>query len=100
MNIGPHAVQRGGPVTNSDFLIERLSEPPPLRQIAAPLEVLEARAWVRAYLWGYCDILDLIDALDPLQDYAEVNGLVERLGQDAIQQIIHNAFRPWRAFDA
>jgi hypothetical protein len=63
---------------------------------ADPLAVLESRAWARAYLWSTCDILDLLDAVDPLQDYAMSSGLVRELGQDTVQMIIGSAFAPYR----
>jgi hypothetical protein len=59
---------------------------------ADPVEVLEARAGARAYLWAHCDILDLLDAVDTLQDYAERSGLVASIGQDRVQRIISDAF--------
>jgi hypothetical protein len=61
---------------------------------ADPQQVLEARAEARACLWASCDILDLFDAVDPLQSYAERSGLVETIGQDAVQAIIADAFGP------
>lgn len=65
--------------------------------LADPLEVLEARAWARARLWSTCDILDLVDAVDPLQAYAVQSGLVDTIGQDAVQALIGGAFRAVRA---
>lgn len=61
-------------------------------RLAPPLLVLQARAETRAHLWSTCDILDLLDAADPLQHYAVESGLVAEIGQDAVQQIIGNAF--------
>jgi hypothetical protein len=64
--------------------------------LADPVEVLEARAWARARLWSTCDILDLLDAVDPLQEFAEAAGLVAKLGQDFVQHVIGSAFRSAR----
>ena len=60
--------------------------------LADPAEVLHSRAWARAYLWSQCDILDLLDAVDPLQVYAERSGLIAKIGQDAVQHLIGSAF--------
>lgn len=73
--------------------------PPNVRQahrLADPLDVLEARAWARAYLWAHGDLEDLLDAVDPLQAYAERSGLIDRLGQDHVQHLIAAAFAPYR----
>lgn len=64
--------------------------------LADPLQVLLARAWARAYLWSHCEILDLLDAVDSLQAFAEQSGLVDSIGNDAVMQIIAEAFRPYR----
>jgi hypothetical protein len=81
-------------------------------------EVLEIRAHIRAFLWwhyiiGPCGMkgadgkwipdgewIDeerayaegLQEAVDPLQEYAERSGLVEAIGQDAVQTIIAAPF--------
>jgi hypothetical protein len=57
-----------------------------------PLLVFVARAEARAILFG-ADEFDLHEAVDPLQLYAEESGLVDRIGQDAVQQILAHAFR-------
>jgi hypothetical protein len=59
---------------------------------SAPKARLTPRAWARAYLWSTCDILDLLDAVDPLQEYAQQSGLVADIGQDVVQAIIECAF--------
>jgi hypothetical protein len=64
------------------------SEPP-------PLAVLELRAWARAYLYSIGE-LTLDEAVDVLQRDAKRDGLVEQIGQDAVQQILADAFRPYR----
>jgi hypothetical protein len=58
---------------------------------ADPLAVLVARAEARALLVQYGQ-LDLIEAVDGLQDYAMQSGLVASIGQDLVQEIIGNAF--------
>lgn len=61
-------------------------------QFADPADVFDARCWARARLWSTCDIPDLLDAVDPLQTYAEASGLIARIGQDAVQKLIGDAF--------
>jgi hypothetical protein len=58
-------------------------------------DVLELRAWARAYLWSIGEY-DLAEAVDQLQRDAERSGLVAEFGQDAVQQILANAFAPYR----
>jgi hypothetical protein len=57
-----------------------------------PVEVFRARAEARALLWRVGEI-DLCEAVDKLQTDAERNGLVDEIGQDAVQEIISGAFR-------
>ena len=57
-----------------------------------PLEVFVARAEARAMLWAACEF-DLHEAVDVLQRDAERDGLVDELGQDAVQAILCRAFR-------
>jgi hypothetical protein len=61
----------------------------------ALLDVLELRAWARAYLYSIGE-LTLHEAVDVLQHDAQRDGLVAELGQDAVQQILADAFRPYR----
>ena len=61
----------------------------------APRDVLELRAWARAYLYSIGE-LRLHEAVDVLQRDAQRDGLVAELGQDAVQQILADAFRPHR----
>ena len=61
----------------------------------APLDVLELRAWARAYLYSIGE-LTLHEAVDVLQRDAQRDGLVDELGQDGVQQILADAFRPHR----
>ena len=67
-----------------------------LRQICVdPLDVLYERAPTRAYLW-FIGEYELDEAVDTLQADAVRDGLVERIGQDAVQTILADAFRPYR----
>jgi hypothetical protein len=50
-----------------------------------------ARAEARALLWRAGEF-DLREAVDELQHAAECDGLVDRIGQDAVQEIISKAF--------
>ena len=63
------------------------------KHITAPsaLDVFIARAEARAILWQAGEF-ELHDAVDELQAAAERDGLVDWLGQDAIQQILAEAF--------
>jgi hypothetical protein len=65
---------------------------------AAPVDALaalELRAAARARLWAEGE-LDLHDAVDALQASAERDGLIDRIGQDAVQAIMATAFAPFR----
>jgi hypothetical protein len=67
-----------------------------LREICVdPLDVLYERASTRAYLW-FIGEYKLGEAVDALQASAVRDGLVERIGQDAVQTILADAFRPYR----
>ncbi len=59
------------------------------------LDAFIERASARAYLWSLGE-LTLHEAVDKLQDDAERNGLVERIGRDTVQQILADAFEPYR----
>ena len=61
----------------------------------SPLDVLELRAWARAYLYSIGE-LTLHQAVDVLQRDAQRDGLVAEIGQDAVQQILADAFGPYR----
>jgi hypothetical protein len=60
-----------------------------------PLDVFCERATARGYLWAIGEF-DLHEAVDTLQTDAARDGLVERIGQDAVQAILSDAFRPYR----
>ena len=57
----------------------------------SPLMVLTLRAWARSTLWQAGD-LDLHEAVDTLQAAAVSDGLVAKLGQDRVQEIMAAAF--------
>jgi hypothetical protein len=56
-----------------------------------PIDVLKLRAWARARLWRIGEF-DLHEAIDALQAAAAEYGLVESIGQDAVQEILSAAF--------
>ena len=60
------------------------------------LDVFELRAWARGFLWSIGEY-ELAEAVDQLQRDAQRDGLIERIGQDAVQQIIAAAFATFRA---
>lgn len=55
------------------------------------LTVFRARAVARAYLWRAGE-MDLIEAVDELQASAELDGLVEEIGVDAVQAVLCEVF--------
>jgi hypothetical protein len=59
------------------------------------LDVFTARASARAHLVS-CGYMDLVEAVDGLQLAAERTGLVDELGQDAVQLVMAAAFARWR----
>jgi hypothetical protein len=60
-----------------------------------PLECFAARADARAYLWSIGEF-DLPEAVDALQAAAVRDGLINRIGQDGVQAMLADAFRPYR----
>jgi hypothetical protein len=58
----------------------------------SPRDVLELRAWARAYLYSIGEF-SLHEAVDILQRDAQRDGVVRLIGQNAVQQIIADAFR-------
>jgi hypothetical protein len=50
-----------------------------------------AHAFARAYLVSQGEML-LGDAVDKLQEHAESSGLVDSIGQDAVQELLNGAF--------
>jgi hypothetical protein len=57
----------------------------------APLDVFVARCEAKALLAAHAQI-DFVDAVDELQFAAVRAGLVDELGQDAVQRILAEAF--------
>lgn len=58
------------------------------------LDCFVARADARALLWRAGEY-SLPEAVDVLQRDAERDGLIKRIGQDAVQAILADAFRPF-----
>jgi hypothetical protein len=67
-------------------IAKRLDEPSP-----SLLDAFRVRCEARAYLFAVAEI-SLHEAVDRLQADAVKSGLVDRIGQDAIQQIMVDAF--------
>ncbi len=55
------------------------------------LDVFSARAEARAYLY-FAGEFELHEAVDELQNTADRDGLIMRIGQDAVQDIMAKAF--------
>jgi len=55
-----------------------------------------ARAEARAILFDAGDF-GLHEAVDPLQVYAEDSGLIDQIGQDAVQWTMAHVFEPVRS---
>jgi hypothetical protein len=62
---------------------------------ADPVEVFRLRCASRAKLW-HTGQIDLHSAVDELQYSAEASGLIEAIGQDAVQGLMVEAFAPLR----
>jgi hypothetical protein len=62
------------------------------------LEVFRERCAARASLFAN-NMMDLIEAVDGLQQAAERTGLVDELGQDGVQRLMATAFAPVRRLD-
>jgi hypothetical protein len=75
--------------------VPRASSAP--QQVSA-VEVLKLRAEVRAFLWWHSQ-MELPEAVDGLQSFAESSGLVDQLGQTAVQAIIAAPFAWLRAIE-
>jgi hypothetical protein len=61
-------------------------------KVPTALDVFWARCEARAHLYAVGE-LDLHDAVDVLQEHAVRHGLVDEIGQDAVQAIIVETFR-------
>jgi hypothetical protein len=66
----------------------RIAEAP---RPAGALEVFTLRCWARARLFAEGE-LELHQAIDELQAAAKRDGLVAKIGQDRVQEIIADAF--------
>lgn len=64
--------------------------------VVDPIDAFVIRAEARAMLWSLGD-LGLHEAVDELQSTAERAGLVARIGQNAVQAIMSDAFAPYRS---
>jgi hypothetical protein len=62
---------------------------------ADPVEVFRLRCASRAKLW-HTGQIDLHSAVDELQHSAEASGLIDAIGQDAVQGLMVEAFVPLR----
>jgi hypothetical protein len=63
-------------------------------RFADPVDAFRARAEARAYLFAIGEY-SLHEAVDGLQADAEASGLFDHIGQDAVQQIMADAFGPY-----
>jgi hypothetical protein len=75
------------PLVGEPFLAEEIR--------ADPVEVFSLRCSSRAKLWHDGEI-DLHSAVDELQHAAEASGLIDKIGQDAVQALMVEAFAPLR----
>jgi hypothetical protein len=64
-------------------------------RLVDPVAAFRLRCEARAMLYGAGE-LDLHEAVDVLQLDAERDGLVGMIGQDAVQEVMAQAFRPYR----
>jgi hypothetical protein len=67
----------------------------PVKRPADPVAVFTARCAARATLYAAGEF-ELTEAVDPLQASAVACGLLEMIGQDAVQAIMAAAFEPVR----
>jgi hypothetical protein len=65
------------------------------QRLVDPVEAFRARAEARAMLYAAGEF-DLHEAVDELQFDAERDGFVVLIGQDEVQRIMSEAFRPFR----
>jgi hypothetical protein len=65
------------------------------QKLIDPVAAFRLRAEARALLWSIRE-LDLSEAVDELQACAERDGLLERIGQDHLQELLASAFAPYR----
>jgi hypothetical protein len=67
----------------------------PATRVIPAIDVLAIRADVRAFLWWQYE-MEIDEAVDELQAYAERSGLVRDVGQDRVQEIIAAPFARYR----
>jgi hypothetical protein len=72
----------------ANYSVEAETTPP---VFVDPLDAFYERVESRAYLWSIGEY-ELAEAVDLLQADAARDGLVERIGQDAVQAILAAAF--------
>jgi hypothetical protein len=72
----------------------------PTAKLADAQEVLSIRALIRAFLEYEHQFEHLADVVDPLQEFAELSGLVDAIGQDEVQRLISAPFARFRAIVA
>src|SRR5215467_9367234 len=67
-----------------------------MRSSAMLRDVLRIRAEARALQWAISEFENLPEAVDLLQTFALEFGLIAEIGQDAVQQMIGDAFARYR----
>jgi hypothetical protein len=72
-----------------------MNQPARVQSFTVTRDAFELRCWSRAQLYELGE-LDLHDAVDVLQHFAEETGLVAAIGQDEVQKIMADAFKPIR----
>ena len=83
-------------MTGASALPDLVLVPPERSQHPDIVEAFQIRSWARAYL-AVVGLMDFHEAVDSLQELAEGNGLVERLGQDGVQTIMASQFEAVRS---
>jgi hypothetical protein len=86
---------KNGAISPSDADIKEPPAQMPPPPLADPLLVFRERASARAHLVS-CGYMDLIEAVDGLQEAAAAQGLLKQYGQDEIQRILSESFARWR----
>jgi hypothetical protein len=72
-----------------------VAKTPGAARVVPAIDVLEIRAQIRAFLWWQYQ-MEIDEAADELQAYAERSGLVRDIGQDRVQEIIAAPFARYR----
>lgn len=71
-----------------------IKQPADCQVFVDPFLAFFERASARAYLWAIGEY-ELSEAIDVLQAHAVRDGLIDQIGQDAVQAILADAFRPF-----